>query len=118
MAVRRRGAGAARASQMRRYITQNCTRNIGLKDISARFRVSPGHICRIFKEQIGMPFTKCLNTDRVKEAKRLLRQTRCPAYVVATKVGFRNRDYFFKVFKRFEGATPEAYRYGSRPKKG
>ena len=118
MAVRRRRADANRAAQMRRYITQNCTRNIGLKDISARFRVSPGHVCRIFKEQIGMPFTKCMNADRIKEAKRLLRQTRCPAYVVASKVCFRNRDYFFKVFKRFEGNTPENYRYGAREKKG
>jgi two-component system response regulator YesN len=117
MAARRR-IDANRAAQMRRYITQNCTRNVRLKDISTRFRISPGHVCRIFKEHLGMSFTKCLNTDRIKEAKRLLKQTRCPAYVVAQKVGFRNRDYFFKVFKRIEGSTPDTYRYAAREKKG
>jgi two-component system response regulator YesN len=116
MAVRRR-TDANRVAQMRRYIAQNCTRNIRLKDISARFRISPGHVCRIFKEHLGVSFTKCLNADRIKEAKRLLKQTKCPAYVVAQKVGFRNRDYFFKVFKRIEGSTPDRYRYAAREKR-
>jgi two-component system response regulator YesN len=113
----RKRSEASRAAQMRRYIAQNCTRNVRLKDIAARFRISQGHVCRIFKEQVGMPFTKCLNADRIKEARRLLRQTRCPAYVVAKKVGFRNRDYFFKVFKRIEGCTPDRYRDSARKKR-
>ena len=116
MAARRR-MDAKRVAQMKRYVGQNCTRNIRLKDISVRFRISAGHVCRIFKEQLEMSFTKCLNAYRIKEAKRLLKQTKWPAYVVAQKVGFRNRDYFFKVFKRVEGSTPENYRQGTRVKR-
>jgi hypothetical protein len=63
--------------------------------------------------QIKDPFAGA----RIKEAKRLLKQTKCPAYVVAQKVGFRNRDYFFKVFKRIEGTTPDRYRYAAREKR-
>ena len=113
MAARRR-MDAKRVAQMKRYIVQNCARNIRLKDISARFRISPGHVCRIFKEQVETSFTRFLNSYRIREAKRLLKQTKYPAYEVAKRVGFRNRDYFFKVFKRFEGSTPEGYRAAAR----
>lgn len=49
---------------------------------------------------------------RVEQAKRLLVQTDLPVQAVGEKVGFPNANYFFKLFKKMTGRTPNDYRSG------
>lgn len=98
------------ARSMRSYVEKNCTRDLKLADLSRDFGYSQGHICRLFKNQLGVGFVECLTQARLKIAKRLLRQTRLPIYEIAVQSGFNFRDYFFKVFKKVEGLPPRQYR--------
>ncbi len=98
------------ARAMKAYVDKNCTRDLKLADLSRHFAYSEGHICRIFKNHLGIGFVDCLTHARLKLAKRLLRQTRLPIYEIAIRSGFNFRDYFFKVFRKSEGITPRKYR--------
>jgi transcriptional regulator GlxA family with amidase domain len=47
---------------------------------------------------------------RVQEAARALLGTRAPLKQIATEWGFANPTHFGKVFRRFQHASPAAYR--------
>jgi len=47
---------------------------------------------------------------RISHAKALLRNTDKKMYQIAQSVGYENVKYFFRVFKKMEGITPEHYR--------
>ncbi|MDA0749058.1 MAG: AraC family transcriptional regulator [bacterium] len=98
------------AQSMKAYVEKNCAQDLKLSDLSRDFGYSEGHICRMFKNELGIGFVDCLTRARLNAAKRLLRQTRLPIYEIATRAGFNFRDYFFKVFKKAERTTPRRYR--------
>ena len=52
--------------------------------------------------------TDYLNTIRLEEAKRLIRDG-VPLKDVVSRCGFRNYGYFLKVFKEYVGKTPKEY---------
>ena len=98
------------ARSMRAYVEKNCTQDLKLADLSRDFGYSQGHICRLFKNYLGIGFVDCLTNARLRVAKRLLRHTRYPVYEISPRAGFNFRDYYFKVFKKAEGVTPRKYR--------
>lgn len=104
------------ARAMKAYVEKNCDRDLKLADLARNFGYSQGHICRLFKNQLGVGFVDCLTQARLRSAKRLLRQTQLPVYEIASRSGFNFRDYFFKVFKKEEGITPRKYRLQHQPK--
>lgn len=102
------------ARAMKSYVERNCMRDLKLADLSRVFGYSQGHVCRLFKNQLGIGFVDCLTEARLKIARRLLRQTQLPIYDISARSGFKFRDYFFKVFKKSEGVTPRKYRLQNR----
>ena len=102
------------ARAMKAYVERNCTKDLKLADLCRVFGYSQGHICRMFRAQLGLSFVDCLTQARIRRAKRLLSQTHLPAYEIAARVGFNHRDYFFKVFKKTVGQTPRTYRLSHR----
>ena len=56
-----------------------------------------------------MRFVEYLNCQRLNKAKSLLIREDIPVKKVAELSGFRNYNYFFKVFKEIEGVTPSEF---------
>ena len=50
------------------------------------------------------------NTTRLTEAKKLLNETELGISEIASKVGYYSGWTLARVFKRYEGITPTAYR--------
>ena len=51
-----------------------------------------------------------LNNVRITKSKELLSQTDKKMYQIAKSVGYDNVKYFFRIFKKLTGMTPEEYR--------
>lgn len=51
-----------------------------------------------------------VNQVRISHAKEMLKKTDKKTYQIAQAVGYENAKYFFRVFKKMEGITPEQYR--------
>jgi len=86
-----------------------------------RFNITPGKICeelylnnayvsRLFKKETGMTIGEYINKTRIEYAKKLLEGTNVPIGSIALNVGFKDANYFSRVFKRYEGMSPETYR--------
>ncbi|MDR6549187.1 AraC family transcriptional regulator [Paenibacillus qinlingensis] len=86
--------------------------NIGT--ISANFNVHPSYLSRYFKEQVGDNLTEYINKYRVDKSKTLLLQDDILIKDISDLVGFYSISTFIRVFKKYEGVTPSAYREGKK----
>ena len=71
---------------------------------------SDAYFCKIFKQCFDKSFVMYLSEYRVKKAKELLEDTMVNIKDVSSRVGYRDSNYFAKVFKRMTGNTPSEYR--------
>lgn len=79
--------------------------------------VSASKIPGMLKNRFNMNFKQYLNTIRIAEAKRLLRDTDKQIITCAYTVGYNNIPHFNRTFKQFEGISPKEYRKKCREEK-
>lgn len=96
--------------RVKQYIEEHYNRNLSLKSIAGVFYMSPVYLGQLFRKTYGVYFNEFLLQTRMREAKRLLRQTELRVYEIADKVGFSNPDYFVTQFEKVERKTPSEYR--------
>ena len=79
--------------------------SLSLDDLARHARVDKFHLCRAFRDQIGMPPHAYRTHLRVARAKELLRRG-TPAAKVAPLVGFYDQAQLTRHFRRIVGTTP------------
>lgn len=88
------------------YMNQHYQEDIPLEDLAQIARVTPQHLCRLFKDAYSMRPMEYLNNYRLTHAKRLLIQnTELTLKEVAELTGFHDISYFCSCFKKNEGMT-------------
>ncbi len=97
-------------SDILNYIEENYTRDISLTDISEFFSISPGHVSRILKQDVGIGFKEYLDNIRIEEAKKLLTTSFITVNRIAEKVGCNNVRSFIRTFKNHTGYSPKEFR--------
>ncbi|MDF2923503.1 MAG: two-component system response regulator [Paenibacillaceae bacterium] len=93
------------------YIQQNYERNISLKSMADRVAMEETYVSGLFKKKMGVSLIHYLQQVRVEKAKALLVETDMPVVEISKRVGFENPNYFFKIFRRLEGISPNEYRH-------
>jgi AraC-like DNA-binding protein len=93
-----------------KYINSHYNEPIDLETISRQFYVSYSYLSSVFKEVTGFSFSDYVNTVRIKEAQKLLRETDWKITDIAEHTGFNNFSHFGKVFKKLSHLSPRAYR--------
>lgn len=93
------------------YIRSNYpSQGLSLKIIADHCHISPSYLSRIFKQKKGYTITQQVNRTRIEEARHLLQVSDSTIEEIAKKVGFNDRSYFCKVFKKQVGLSPSDYR--------
>lgn len=92
------------------YIEEHYKEDFPLSVLSEKAGVSHQHFCRVFKESMNVRPKEYINRLRIREAKRLLTETKKPIAKIAEEVGFSESAYFCAVFKKAEGRSPLEYR--------
>lgn len=85
--------------------------NLSVAGLAEHFDVSPSHLSRFFKQQMGVGLLDYIHRCRIDEAKTLMKEN--PAIrikEVADRTGFYNVSAFIRVFKKIEDMTPGQYR--------
>lgn len=75
-------------------------------------RLNKSTLSRRFAAESGQTFRDTLHEVRLREAKRLLKETDLPLEEVARLAGYTHQTYFNAKFKQYESITPSAYRSG------
>lgn len=97
-------------SEIAQFINQNYSEALSLTALANRFYISPSYLSKVFKETTNFTFVEYLNNVRVKEAKRLLLESRKKVVEIAAEVGFGSVTHFGRVFKEITGNSPLFYR--------
>lgn len=92
------------------YVEKNYYKDLSVEMLSCFFYMSRSYLSHIFKERTGEKFVDYLNGIRLEKAKQLLKTTDKKTYQIAKAVGYDNIKYFFRVFKKKTGMTPEQWR--------
>jgi AraC family transcriptional regulator len=96
------------------FMEANLDRSIDLTAIASAAGSSPSHFARQFRTAVGIAPHRYLMQLRTERAKRLLTETAQPVVEIAFSCGFANQEHLTRLFKRFCGATPAAYRRARR----
>lgn len=98
------------AEMIRNYIDENYQEDISLQTAASAMNYSDAYFCKIFKQCFDKSFIVYLSEYRVEKAKQLLSDVKNNVKDISQKVGYRDSNYFAKVFKCVAGVTPTEYR--------
>jgi len=105
--------GGLTARQLRRvklFVDAQISNDITISNLAAVAGLSPFHFIRAFKESVGVSPYQYVLSERVHRARELLSIQDLAIVDVAHAVGFSNATQLNRVFQKFIGVTPRAYR--------
>jgi len=95
-------------------LTSRYRESVRMQDVAKEVNIHPGHLARLFRQQLHTSPTAFLRRLRVKEAQRLLSRTDQTIAEIAAAVGFSDQSHLTRAFRRSFGTTPKVFRDSSR----
>ena len=96
-------------SNIKRYISEHLTERITLKDIAGYTHLAPQYCCALFSKQENASIFDFINEKRIELAKSLIATSTHSFSDVAELSGFKDYNYFARVFSRVTGMSPHKY---------
>lgn len=91
------------------YINNNLDKDISLSDAAAVAFLSEDYFGKIFKKNVGKSFTDYLLSVRMEKAVDLIKTGKHSVNEISDMLGYKNSNYFIKVFRKYTGYTPKKY---------
>lgn len=97
--------------QVEQFIADNFeSYDLNVSAIGEKFNMTSQYLSKIFKDVKGIWILDYINSLRIEKSKQLLENSDLNIEKIAESSGFTNVVTFIRVFKKFEGITPGAYR--------
>ena len=97
--------------QAKQYIMDNYQNpDLSVEMICRHLHMSPAYFSTMFKKKTGQAYIAYLTEIRLNKAVELLNKTDDKTYVIASKVGYQEQNYFSYVFKKKFGVSPTKFR--------
>lgn len=100
----------AQVEQAQRFFTEHYNTPISIRDYAARQNVSISWFLRCFRQVTGQTPMQYILSVRITNAISLMQDTDWNLTQIAAAVGYDNPLYFSRLFHRFKGMSPSAYR--------
>ena len=92
------------------HINTHYKENVQVVDLSAVSGFSASHFRSIFKSLTGKTLSLYVQTLRIQEACKLLKNKELSVEQIAQEVGYSDMKHFYTVFKRITGRLPKSFR--------
>lgn len=92
------------------YIHKNLGDDIGIDDLAAYLEISSSYFSMLFKRHFDETFVEYLTRRRMEQAEILMTTTNLSIAKIAKQLGYLDRRYFTKVFRKYAGMIPSEYR--------
>jgi AraC-like DNA-binding protein len=91
-------------------LTERLGERVTIEEAAATLGVSASALSHDLRRKFKMNFSEYVGRLRVEAAKDLLGRTQLSATEIARRVGVADQSHFGKLFRKFAGMTPIAYR--------
>jgi AraC family transcriptional regulator len=112
----RRAAAAESSRARRRYaydaqliLQKRYRERFRLEDVARELYVSPFHLCRLFREETGIPMHRYVNRLRLRDSLEQLTEG-ASLTELALSLGFAGHSHFTTAFRKEFGQSPSAVR--------
>ena len=92
------------------YVKKNLSKNISRTEVSREVYLNEEYFSKLFRQKTGATFRDYVLMEKMKEAQKLLRQSKFSVGIIASKVGYDNFSHFCKMFRKITNQTPQEYR--------
>ncbi|WML38029.1 response regulator [Neobacillus sp. OS1-2] len=92
------------------YIEHHYDDSITLELVAEYVELSPFYLSKLFKDRFGMTFIDYLTEIRINHAKREMADPGKSLKEICYSVGYKDPNYFSRVFKKTTGLSPTEYR--------
>ncbi|MEM6806154.1 MAG: AraC family transcriptional regulator [Bacteroidota bacterium] len=106
--------GSHRLSAIVQYIRRNLDKELNVKLLSEEVCMSESHFYRVFKNELNVSPIDFINNERIKLARRLLRDPSRRIKDVCLDCGFNSMSYFTRMFRKKENISPKQYQHKFR----
>ncbi|KGE70923.1 response regulator [Spirochaeta lutea] len=90
-------------------IQQHYDQALQLSSLARECGVNPNYLGRLFKEYLHTTFVDYLNSIRLHQAEQLMAKGTLRLKEVSWAVGYRDPNYFSRIFKKYRGQTPKEF---------
>lgn len=97
--------------QIKSIIDEQYMEQISVASLANQVHLTPTYLCVLFKQSTGKTINEYLTNERIRHAKRLLRDPSVRLYDICYRVGYLSPSYFSKLFKKQTGMPPGEYRF-------
>jgi two-component system response regulator YesN len=91
------------------YLQERLSENVTSVDVAEYLHLNPSYFSRYFKKVTGTTFTDYAHRHKIDNAIKMLERPEATIEGAALALGFSDRNYFSKIFKRYMGMTPGDY---------
>jgi two-component system response regulator YesN len=96
--------------QAKDYIDQHYDQAITLEEVANHIGISSYYLSRLFKDKFHVTFSEYVTSARLQRAKVFLLDGSMPLKEIALNIGYKDPNYFSRVFKKEIGLSPTDYR--------
>lgn len=95
---------------VRDHLEQHYHEPLTRESVAEHFYVSPNYLSQLFQKEGQIKFNEYLNQIRLERSKYLLLEYDMKVKEVAHRCGFRDSNYFCRVFRKQTARSPSEYR--------
>ncbi len=110
VAVRKNRYYSSRIETALHFITIHLHEKITLETVAEAAGLSPCHLSRIFKKEVGMSIVDYVQKERIEAAKHMLVNSDETLAAISQYLHFSTQSYFVRIFRKHTGMTPGQFR--------
>lgn len=96
--------------QICKIVLENTDTEISVKIIADKMFLNSSYLSTVYKKNTGSSLVEYITMVKMERAKMLLTNSNMKNYEIADKLGYKDGEYFSKLFKKYTGRSPSNFK--------
>ncbi len=92
------------------YLIKSNSKSLTSKNIASRLGYNPDYLERVFKKKFQVTITQKIHEQKIIKSIKLLTENQLNIEQISEECGFKDANYFRRIFKKFHGVTPKKFK--------